>query len=448
MKYILDILAHRSLTIFLLVVLTLACGLASFFELKTALKWFYHSWWFMGLLGAFTAQTGLCVVRELMKRKVSVGFLMLHLGVVVLMVGGFWGYKKGIKGYLSLPVGGSASKFNAEWAGTDFLVPAEGHPIEGEFLGIETGKAFLNPREGKTVSFPVADLRAVRIDSRRPGRKFEKDLVHLKKGRRVEGFVKGLEEGKVLVDAGGSQEAHPLADVIFLKMGEPSVVALGFNFRLKKFDIERHEETVENVLVMRAPNGEVVQTEPEPGREIDLGRGYRAKILKYLPDAIVDGASGLVPRSDEAHNPAVEVEITGNGVDEKRIAFAKFPSFHGKGGQSAVLVKLMQTEGMPKAYISEVSVEEEGTSVEEAVIEVNAPFTYGGYTFYQSSYREGPRVRTSVFQVVRDPGVGLAYAGFALILLGCLHIFFVMPVQRSRKRLATSEGEWARKGAA
>ncbi|MHC4599627.1 MAG: cytochrome c biogenesis protein ResB [Planctomycetota bacterium] len=445
MKFLLAILAHRRVTIAILAFLTLACGMASFFDAKRALALFYHSWWFKGALWILAVHTGLCVIRELTRRKMPVGFLFLHLGVVVLLAGGYWGYKQGVEGYLRLPVDGSDRMFTREWNGRDEIIPTDGHPVTGEFKGIRSGKATLTSTQGDRVTLPLTKVRSVQIDPDRPGRDFEKDLLHLKRGKQLEGFLRSIEGEEVHFETDGMPGTYSVEDAVFLRMGSPSGYPLGFTLRLEDSRKEVHPETVKYVLYFQAPDGDLVEAPPEPGRVIDLGGGYRAKVLRYFPDAMVDKAQGLISVSDEPKNPAVEIEISGAEGTEKRVDFAMHSSFHGKGRDKLpVGFMFTQTKGMPKRFTSDVAVLEEGIHVRDARIEVNAPFTYGGFTFYQHNWQKTRYGVYSTFQVVRDPGLGLALAGFALLMLGCIHVFYVLPIQRIRRKAGVApKGEWA-----
>ena len=66
---------------------------------------------------------------------------------------------------------------------------------------------------------------------------------------------------------------------------------------------------------------------------------------------------------------------------------------------------------------------------------MNSPFSYKGYTFYQSGYNPQDLSWTSL-QVVRDPGVPLVYAGFALIIGGLFIVFYVNPWLQARRAKA------------
>jgi hypothetical protein len=81
-----------------------------------------------------------------------------------------------------------------------------------------------------------------------------------------------------------------------------------------------------------------------------------------------------------------------------------------------------------KAFRSEVTALA-GSTREKAVITVNDPFTFGGWTFYQVNY--DPKDPTySGLEAVKDPGVPWVFLGFGLISVGVAWMFYVEPRMR------------------
>lgn len=81
------------------------------------------------------------------------------------------------------------------------------------------------------------------------------------------------------------------------------------------------------------------------------------------------------------------------------------------------------------SYESSVRVMDPGKpSGPPAVISMNEPLKYGGYTFYQASYQlEEGRAPVSVFSVNYDPGRMVKYLGSLLMVLGALVMFYFNP---------------------
>jgi len=81
------------------------------------------------------------------------------------------------------------------------------------------------------------------------------------------------------------------------------------------------------------------------------------------------------------------------------------------------------------SYESNVIVKDLHNGVEQkALISMNEPLTYSGYTFYQASYQmqEG-QPPISIFAVNRDIGRPVKYAGSMIIVLGILIMFYMNP---------------------
>ncbi len=62
-------------------------------------------------------------------------------------------------------------------------------------------------------------------------------------------------------------------------------------------------------------------------------------------------------------------------------------------------------------------------------ISMNQPLKYRGYSFFQSSYLDGP-VETTILSVRNDPGTPLVFAGYVIVTLGIIGLFI------SRRRAA------------
>lgn len=82
-------------------------------------------------------------------------------------------------------------------------------------------------------------------------------------------------------------------------------------------------------------------------------------------------------------------------------------------------------EPVIKSVDSTVRIIKDGRVVRRGSVEVGSPIDYGGVGIYQSSYGRDPEGRYySGFQIVKDPGVPLVWAGFSLLLAGLFMSFF------------------------
>jgi hypothetical protein len=114
-----------------------------------------------------------------------------------------------------------------------------------------------------------------------------------------------------------------------------------------------------------ASKGKIRVTAGNLTREVDLescteqavpleGTPYTLRLVRYLPHAIVGPDRTIVNASERPANPAVEVEIKGPEGADTRLAFAKFPDFHGRAGEQilkdvkvAFLASPTLTAGVP-----------------------------------------------------------------------------------------------------
>ncbi len=166
----------------------------------------------------------------------------------------------------------------------------------------------------------------------------------------------------------------------------------------------------------------------EPGAETKISdTGYSLKVLRYLPDFMIDLTTKEVStKSVMPNNPAVEIEFSSAKVTKTFWVFARFPDMHQEGvGDFKIFYNFPKRR--PKDFISQVSVLKDGKEVLNTEIRVNHPLRFGGWTFFQISYDQ-EALRWSGLQVAKDPGVGIVYAGFVLLIIGLIIIFYVNPL--------------------
>jgi hypothetical protein len=240
---------------------------------------------------------------------------------------------------------------------------------------------------------------------------------------------------------------------------ENCVKPLPFGIYLDKFEVETYDQppTVRDPTAQAGGN-ELLVSWPEKSLKATLPikvgveqafSEFTITILKYVPDFIVDMQTHEVTsRSNEPRNPAILVAVNGPTYHNHRWLFAKFPDFvmHTKDSQSTGPSPLEMAyqnhdtgdrKTMPagpiKSFKSTLRLVEGESVVGERVIEVNRPFQYRGYTFYQSGYNPEDLSYTSL-QVVKDPGVPVVYTGFSLMIAGLFIVFYLNPWLDARRK--------------
>ena len=89
---------------------------------------------------------------------------------------------------------------------------------------------------------------------------------------------------------------------------------------------------------------------------------------------------------------------------------------------------------MAKSYSSDVILID-GDISRPVLIQMNEPLRYMDYTFYQSSFNEGPNVDTTILAVVKNYGRLFPYISSLTISLGILvHMIRKFPTLFRRKR--------------
>jgi len=157
---------------------------------------------------------------------------------------------------------------------------------------------------------------------------------------------------------------------------------------------------------------------------LQLLGGY-VKLGQFVPSAQVGQEFGT--RSAEWRNPVAVLELNAGGFLREEVVQANQPrGVFVEPEQSALVFEKRDKE--VKAFRSHVTARQ-GDAVERAVISVNDPFTFGGWTLYQVNYNpEDPTY--SGLEAVRDPGVPWVFLGFGLICVGVAYMFYVEPKLR------------------
>jgi hypothetical protein len=158
------------------------------------------------------------------------------------------------------------------------------------------------------------------------------------------------------------------------------------------------------------------------GQKAKLGEtGWTIKIAERLvrPRFTLEATPSLDPRA----GPAIQVSMDpADGTAENSVWLT--PNTTGEMGQTKLLYS---REFRPKQYISDVTFVVNGDETVQGKVKVNAPLTYRGFKFYQSSYGDDGGL-FSVLQVKRDAGAPIVYIGFALLCVGLLYVFYIKPL--------------------
>jgi cytochrome c biogenesis protein ResB len=77
-------------------------------------------------------------------------------------------------------------------------------------------------------------------------------------------------------------------------------------------------------------------------------------------------------------------------------------------------------------FVSRVRLVENGLGT-RALVRVNHPITYRGFRIYQLGYNQDDPTWSALL-LLKDPGVGVVYSGFGMLLVGLITTFYLAPL--------------------
>ncbi len=447
---IFDFLASLELAVFLILTLAVILSVGTIYESKysaaVASQLVYRSWWMQVLLWLFVCNLAAVALSRLPWRRHHIGFLITHLGIIILLVGSWVQQRAGVDGILALAPGESGRLVRLE---------------ENVFYVFRTvaGKAYDLVLEEKLA-----------LDQRRP---LEKPMVYPLRedgGRSLkilQYFPKAMRKVKA-EDASGGVPAIKFRllgsranfdDWIFLQPDVGSTREIGparVRFLAAKPNLKSPPDKATLLFYLEGKAGlppkMAVARSNQPYQELG-----RVQVGKNLPLGWMDFAlvvdeyhAAAIPRAEYSpvqNAPAnaalpqvIEAELEGQKVWIELGSAAQIPVgdalYYLQFTQRQVDVgfdlllksfKVDYYEGTnrPREYSSQVEV-----GGVPHTISMNEPLHHGGFTFYQSSYEadDDGTPRLSVFSVNYDPGRTTKYAGSLMLVLGIISMFYFKPI--------------------
>lgn len=441
-----DTLASVKLAVVLMAVLAIVCGTATIHESRNgtaaAQRDVYATPWFAGLLVLLAANVFLSMVRRWPWTLHHTGFVAAHLGILYVLAGSLVSVHLGAEGTLALQEGESSDR--VALGGTALRVAEPGRaPVSVALDGAGDRDV---PGTGLTLS--IVDSHAhVGVEERIAPAEHGSPalLLHL------QGAGFGRHDLTLLADHPGRSHAEFGPVHFVLETSESASAAASavgsVSGRAQATFAVDPAGVVHYGLASR--KGATVVGTAAKGVEIATPWMDIALVLDdVVPKAAVQRT--VVPQDpparEDRRQPAVRVQMAGAGAvsDPRWIAFGEREVLTA-GGRSAEVsftdaemalpfqVALLDFHSerypgsnMPATYESRVRIVDPARGTSEHHIAMNKPLKYDGYTFFQASYAEGPRM-TSVFQVSRAPGLPLVYLGTLLMTLGTAWMFYLKP---------------------
>jgi hypothetical protein len=80
----------------------------------------------------------------------------------------------------------------------------------------------------------------------------------------------------------------------------------------------------------------------------------------------------------------------------------------------------------PRSFESRITITDPATGLAQSrLISMNHPTSFGGFTFYQSSYQQLGDRELSVLSVARDPGMAIVFTGYFCLMIGMVWVLVV-----------------------
>jgi hypothetical protein len=483
-----DLLASLRVGIVTMVVLAVACGIATFYESShgtaAAQRVFYQTGWFTLLLSLLAVNILLSMLRRYPWNRHQAGFVMAHVGIVLLLVGSLVSLHFGLDGSVALYEGQGTGDvtlreraLEVEVGGhrATFAAPLDAQP----------------PRPDRPSVFGVPGTRVTLVA--------EEYAAHVEASEVVEASPEGPpalayaldgpfghETGWLLAAGGEADGEHGHADHAHgdHAHGDRAEVQVGpLRLALRVAATESEAQTAlsstasgHQAVFMVGPGERLrysLRREDAPPivGAVTVGApiatpwmGLSITVERLFPSAVLRRkvAPAAPPAREERRLPAVRVRFgsPAGGTASEWVPWgetltadlAEGPatvSFADRAVALPFRITLLDFRSetypgsrMPATYESRVRLEEPDGATSEHLISMNHPLHHRGYVFFQASFVEGQPMM-SILSVSRSPGLPVVYLGTALVSLGVAWMFYVRPwLARRQSRRAARRRAW------
>ncbi len=434
-------LASLGVTVALLVLIAIAMIFGTTYEsfVGTTLAQadIYHSVWFDLLLGLLAINLVACTLNSYPYKLYQIGWLLTHVGILVILAGAVISRNWSIDGQLSIAEGQSASFIEQNY-----------HQLEVKFP------------DGLTASLPLQLEKLPQVASQQP------DIIELPYGRGKIVLIRFLPVAmghhELIPDPNGLPALH-------VKVDSPMASADQWLYSGNTQDNYLSVPMIGNIIVTATPSEQIDSAA--------LRGDSTSYYLFVAPSAILlysPGRVGFVPISIGQTISIGKISLTVLERKDKVNVVEKFESVTGNRGAPALQCEITDSKGVSTgpiwigygtlfhpgvtegifrlkpyqqdlgfsihlvkferqfypgsdqaaSYASDVNVIDSKGIAFPFHISMNHPLEHHGWKFYQSSFREGTP-QYSIFAVSYDPGTGTVYAGSIILIIGLVGTFFL-----------------------
>ncbi|HSD66748.1 MAG TPA: cytochrome c biogenesis protein ResB [Vicinamibacteria bacterium] len=459
------------LAVVTMVTLASVCGYATFYEMRNGTpavqRDIYQTPWFAFILGLLGLNVFSVMVSRYPWTKHHTGFLIAHVGILLVLVGSVVSLYRGLDSNMALFEGETSDRVALLEKALQVSVPGLG--VRGTFPVSFEKKA---PGPGREGRFPVGRDVVLVADEYHP---------HVSVTETFEPAPAGAPALHFLLQAPmATQEQWLVADDPQRSHLDLGMVSFGFHAAssdAQARELLGHSEGANHLSFVATPDGGLlfaaagasgsVQTGTvEAGAPVPTGwPAMGVTVDRFLPRARLERTvrAETPPAKEERRQSAVRVHLEGpmgKSAPEWVLWGERVPVAY--GGETASVayrapeaalpfrVTLLKFSNEPypgsrmaSTFESTVRVEDPENGTFETLISMNHPLHHRGYIFFQSSFVEG-RPMMSIFSVARAPGLPLVYLGTTLIGVGVFWMFYVKPWLARRQAAAALAAHRAR----
>lgn len=427
------------------------------YDAFAASKLVYQSWMMYLTMGLLIYNLTIVMVDRLPWKKRHIPFILVHIGIITVLLGGWITQKYGIDGSLVLPVNGKNNYVQV--AQTDLVVYAT-------FTGDRYTKFY--EREVDFFLHPPTEDKPYRIQLGENEIVIKKYLKYARVSKKLKKSTDANSGSSVKFQLQNAnvQQVETLTQLNKTKSTDvnfgPLKVILGHNTK----DDGRKDRSTNEIYLNSKNESELdyelyrkEEMKPFKTGVVKIGdlisttgwMGLEFRLLDYMPQAVEEWEATEVSRPTPLTTPAVLIQFGEkthwallNDVTKlfgKNEAFIfSFQNRRLDLGFPVLLKKFDMThyDGTQKAktYSSEVEIIPPNNRAPVAgLIEMNEPLKFGGYTFYQASFNLDEKTgepTASILSVNLDPGRWIKYLGSLILCLGIVWLF----IQSRRRKTA------------
>jgi len=471
-KKIFDFLASIKLAVILLVIFAILLSWATFYESSAgtdqAQENIYKTWWFDLYLFFLGVNVIFSAISRFPWRKRHAGFIITHIGIVIILFGSVVTRKYGVEGQLILREGESSNEILVN--NTVLAVSIPRLNVRETFDPWFLDKP-LPP--GKEIRYPVGDTDVVcyidryfsnpqsvlRVTGGGPAGQYGAHISIFQEGA----AHAALEEWLLADHASMGTLNLTSAKVTFHKAVSPDdlqsrLAAPAPSQAANQIDLIVDDEGKLHYRAMNANLQCATGVVEKGGSFATTWSDFKMRIDDLLPDAktaqeIVDGGMN---GAAQHNNPLIHVRLENKGETAQKYVSFDSPETIAVGGEACTVefgrerfpmgfsIQLIDFEAprypgtnRPASFQSKVKLIDAANRVErEQLIYMNYPLDYNEFLVYQSSYIEGQNGEpdVSIFSVARAPGTPIIYFGSIVLVLGMI-LTFASKKYGSRKTL-------------